>query len=70
MTDEEVAAPWHEAPLARSHKKHPDIADGVKERLGSALGSISDSKPLGKSEIARLASELLNAQANKTSAAG
>lgn len=69
MTEEEAATPWHEAPLARSHKKHPDIADAVSERLASALGSISDSKPLGKSEIARLASELLIAQAQKTSAA-
>lgn len=62
MDTEHVVPPWYEAPMARASSKHPDVSSAVKARLIAALAEVPDSKPMSKSDLAALATDLLNAK--------
>lgn len=62
MDDNQVVPPWYEAPMTRTGVKHPDVNSAAKARLGAALATVPESKPLSKSDLAALATDLLNAQ--------
>jgi hypothetical protein len=61
MAENAVVPPWYEAPMTRTCAKHPDVNSAVKSRLITALAEVPDSKPLSKSDLAALATDLLNA---------
>ena len=62
MDDNQVVPPWYAAPMTRAGAKHPDVNSAAKARLIAALAEVPDSKPLSKSDLAALATDLLNAK--------
>ena len=61
MDENQVVPPWYEAPMTRAGSKHPGVNSAAKARLIAALAEVPDSKPLSKSDLAALATDLLSA---------
>lgn len=70
MDENVVVPPWYDAPMTRTSAKHPDVNSAVKALLIAALAEVPDSKPLSKSDLAALATELLSAKVVTPPSAG